>query len=155
MNLFTTKAPRHQVKIRKGRFSSCLGVLVVNRGFTLLEVLVAMCILVLAIATILPLFAVGTASHKRGMDQTMVSMIAPHISARLQEDLTSDRPRDVKDAQVVYQGRTFQYDAAFTPLDASDPTRAAFIVRVTIKWNDASKLRTEQFDTILLRRLRR
>ena len=40
-------------------------------GFTLLEVLIAMVVLVLAIASILPLFAVGTASHKRAMDQTM------------------------------------------------------------------------------------
>ncbi len=126
-----------------------------RRGFTLLEVIIAMVVLLLAVSTILPLFAVGSASHKRGMDQSMVSFIAPHISAKLQEGLTSDKPGDIKDAQIAYQGRSFRYDASFAPLDAADPAKTAFIVRVRIKWSDAARERTEEFDTILLRRVRR
>ena len=39
-------------------------------GFTLLEVMISMAIMVLAIATIIPLFAVGSVSHKNAIDQT-------------------------------------------------------------------------------------
>ncbi|MBV8880383.1 MAG: type II secretion system protein, partial [Planctomycetaceae bacterium] len=37
-----------------------------EKGLTLLEVLISIVVLVLAVSTILPLFAVGSASHKRG-----------------------------------------------------------------------------------------
>ncbi len=121
----------------------------------MLEVLVAMCVLVISIATILPLFAVGTASHQRALNQSQVSLIAPAIEAKLQEDLTSDRPKEIKDAQIVYQGRVYRYDAVFSPLDVTDVARSAFVVRVAIKWKDANKERVELFDTILLRRLKR
>lgn len=125
------------------------------RGFTLLEVLIAMCVLLISIAAILPLFAVGTASHKRGMDQTIVSLLAPHITAKIQENLTAPDPKDLKDAELEYHGLSYRYDAQFSPFDGSDPARTAFIVRVTIRWKEGGQDRAEAFDTILLRRMKR
>jgi prepilin-type N-terminal cleavage/methylation domain-containing protein len=124
-------------------------------GFTLLEVLIAMCVLLISIAAILPLFAVGTASHKRGMDQTIVSLLAPHITAKIQENLTAPDPKDLKDAELQYHGLTYRYDAQFAPFDGADPARTAFIVRVTIRWKEGGQDRAEAFDTILLRRMKR
>jgi prepilin-type N-terminal cleavage/methylation domain-containing protein len=126
-----------------------------RRGFTLLEVLIAMCVLLIAIAAILPLFAVGTASHKRGCDQTIVSLVAPQVSAKLQENLTDTNPHDLKDVQLYYQGLAYRYDAQFTPFDSADPAHTAFIVRVTIRWKEGGRERSDQFDTVLLRRMRR
>jgi prepilin-type N-terminal cleavage/methylation domain-containing protein len=123
-----------------------------RQGFTLLEIIIAMAILVLGLSTILPLFAVGTASHKRGIDQTMVSLIAPHITARLQERLYELNPQPLKDQEYAEVGRVYRYDATFTPLDLADPARMAFIVRVTVRWSENASLHSESFSTILLRR---
>lgn len=124
-------------------------------GFTLLEVLIALAILVLSVATILPLFAVGTTSAKRGMDQTMVSLIAPHIFARIQERLYETEPPPIVNQEYSELGRQFRYDATFAPLDPGDGARSAFIVKVTVRWKDYGKEQNEVFETILLRRLMR
>ena len=123
-----------------------------NRGFTLLEIIISMAILVLGLSAILPLFAVGTASHKRGIDETMVSLIAPHITARLQERLYEVNPQPLRDQEYAEVGRVYKYDATFTPLDLSDKDRMAFIVRVTVRWSENASLHSESFSTILLRR---
>jgi prepilin-type N-terminal cleavage/methylation domain-containing protein len=121
-------------------------------GFTLLEIIISMAILVLGLSTILPLFAVGTTSHKRGIDQTMVSLIAPHITARLQERLYEMNPQPLKDQEYAEVGRVYKYDATFTPLDRDDALRMAFIVRVTVRWDENAAQHSETFSTILLRR---
>ena len=122
------------------------------RGFTLLEVIIALAILVLGLSAILPLFAVGATSHKRGIDQTMVSLIAPHITARLQERLYELNPPALKDQEYAEVGRTYKYDATFTPLDPRDISKLAFIVHVTVRWSENTALHSESFSTILLRR---
>lgn len=123
-----------------------------SRGFTLLEVLISLAVLVIGLASILPLFAVGTASARRGMDQTMVSLLAPHITARLQERLYEMNPHDLKNQEFVQLGKTYRYDATFKPLDPGDPTRSAFLVHVTIHWSENQQLHSEGFTTLLLRR---
>lgn len=121
-------------------------------GFTLLEVIISLAILVLGLSAILPLLAVGTTSLKRGTDQTMVSLIAPHITARIQERLYEINPPPLKDQEYVEVGRTYKYDATFTPLDRDDKDRMAFIVRVTVRWDENAAQHSETFSTILLRR---
>jgi len=121
-------------------------------GFTLLEVIISLAILVLGLSAILPLFAVGTASHKRGIDETMVSLIAPHITARLQERLYEVNPQTLRDQEYAEVGRIYKYDATFTPLDLADKDRMAFIVRVQVRWSENASLHSESFSTILLRR---
>lgn len=123
-----------------------------NTGFTLLEVIISLAILVLGLSAILPLFAVGTASHKRGIDETMVSLIAPHITARLQERLYEVNPQTLRDQEYAEVGRIYKYDATFTPLDLADKDRMAFIVRVQVRWSENASLHSESFSTILLRR---
>jgi len=121
-------------------------------GFTLLEVIISLAILVLGLSAILPLFAVGTASHRRGMDQTKISLIAPHIAARLQERLYELNPPDLKDQEYAEFGRVYKYDVDFAPLDRGDKDRMAFIVRVRVRWSENSATQSESFSTILLRR---
>ena len=126
-----------------------------HRGFTLLEVIISLAILVLGLSAIIPLFAVGAASHKRGIDQTMVSLIAPHITARLQERLYEINPPALTNQVFAQMGREYRYDAQFTPLDPADKDRMAFIVQVTVRWSENSSIHSEAFSTILLRRTQR
>ena len=126
-----------------------------ERGFTLLEVIISLAILVIGLSAILPLFAVGTTSHKRGIDQTMVSLIAPHITARLQERLYEVNPPALRDQVYADLGRVYKYDAEFKPLDLADKDRMAFIVKVTVRWNENASPQSETFSTILLRRFAR
>lgn len=120
--------------------------------------MISLVILAMAIATIMPLFAVGAAAHKSGVDQAHVSWIAPRIAARLQENLEQSNPKDVKAGKWTEGGTEFTYDATFKPLvpAQSDPsTGAAFILKVEVRWRDGAGTKSEAYETILLRKLRR
>jgi prepilin-type N-terminal cleavage/methylation domain-containing protein len=145
-------------------------------GFTLLEVLIAISILVLGVASILPLYAVGSASHRRGMDQAQVAWLAPRIAARLQERLVDLNPKDVQgyvklleDGGILVDdadGRlaqdpaaAYSFRASFEPMmsvgDVRDPMPgAAFLLRVELRWRDGQEL-LEKYETVVLRKLLR
>lgn len=121
--------------------------------------MIAIIILVLGIIAVLPLFAVGTQSHKRAIDQTHTSLIAPRIAAMIEENLTDTNPRDVIDGQFVEYGQEYRYDATFTRLvqgSANDPlSDAAFILKVTVKWKEGGADHLETFETVVLRKIPR
>jgi prepilin-type N-terminal cleavage/methylation domain-containing protein len=130
-----------------------------KRGFTLLEVLIAVAVLVLAVVSILPLFAVGAASHKQGVDQSNVAWIAPRIAAFVQQGLYDADPQDIKDGKWEEYGETYTYDATFKRLEGSnqgDPCGGvAFLLHVRVKWSDTGEGRFESYETVVLRKLRR
>ena len=129
-----------------------------QRGFTLLEVMIAMAIMVLAIATIIPLFAVGSASHKKAIDQSHVAWIAPRIAARLQADLYDASPEDITGETWKEYESYYTYDATFKPLtsDQSDGTSgAAFLLQVFVRWNEGGVPHVEEYKTVVLRKTRR
>ena len=129
-----------------------------NRGFTLLEVIIAMAIMVLAIATIIPLFAVGSTSHKKAIDQSHVSWIAPRIAARLQADLYDASPEDITGETWKEYDSYFNYDATFKPLtsdQADGTTGAAFLLQVVVRWNEGGIPHFEEYQTVVLRKTRR
>lgn len=145
-------------------------------GFTLLEVLIAIAILVLGIASIVPLFAVGSASHRRGMDQSQVAWLAPRIAARLQERLVEPNPKDVQGYVKLLEGggilvddgdgrvapdpsAAYFFRASFEPLASSGNARdpmaaAAFLLKVEIRTRDGREL-LEKYETVALRKLLR
>jgi prepilin-type N-terminal cleavage/methylation domain-containing protein len=129
------------------------------RGFTLLEVLVALMVFVLGIAAILPLFAVAGASHKRGIDQSHVSWIAPRIAAKIQEGLIKTDPPNLKNQTWEEYGQSYVYDATFTKLSLGSQTGAtgdvAFLLSVEVRWKEAPEMRVEKFETVVLRKLPR
>jgi prepilin-type N-terminal cleavage/methylation domain-containing protein len=139
------------VSARSARSAAC--------GFTLLEVLIATAVLVIGIAAILPLFAVGTTSHKRAMDQSNVSWIAPRIAGKIQESLYDVNPRDVKGAAWQEGAATYTYDADFEPLGGfgqADPTaNSAFLLKLTLRWGVPPDEFAETYSTVVLRKLLR
>jgi prepilin-type N-terminal cleavage/methylation domain-containing protein len=147
-----------------------------RRGFTLLEVLIAIAILVLAIAAIVPLFAVGTAAHRRGMDQSQVSWIAPRIAARIQERLTDLNPekeirgyvKEREDGSLLIDtsgtrvaddpGATYRYRATLEAMQTGDKQSpmpsCAFLLKVEILFRDREEV-AESYETVVLRKLLR
>ena len=144
-------------------------------GFSLLEVLIAIVILVLAISSIIPLFAVGSTSHKRGMDQAQVAWLAPRIAARIQERLYKPSPQDLKgfvrereDGSLLIdswggrlapnEGGDYYFEASFTPLTAAaqDPLAgAAFLLKVEVRYRAEGSPVLESYETVVLRKLLR
>jgi len=146
------------------------------RGFTLLEVLISIMILVLAIAAIAPLFAVASTSHQRGVDQSEVAWLAPRIAARLQERLYDPNPKEVRGyVKVLADGNfvlddlagkmppdkdaTYAFHATFTPVtagDRGDPMPATcFVLKVEITYKEEGGALAESYETVVLRKLLR
>ena len=145
-------------------------------GFTLLEVLISIMILVLAIAAIAPLFAVAGTSHQRGVDQSEVAWLAPRIAARIQERLYDQNPKDVRGYVRVYadgnfviddaqdrlppdRDMTYAFHATFKPVtagDRQDPMpNLCFVLKVDITYREEGGALAESYETIVLRKLLR
>lgn len=143
-------------------------------GLTLLEVLISIVVLVLAVSTILPLFAVGSASHKRGMDQAQMAWLAPRVAARLQDRFLGEDPAPVKgyvkelyDGSLLIDdgstprftddgGATYRFEATFTPVSAGGQLgKTCFMLHVELSTREGGEPRIEAYDTVVLRRLPR
>ena len=146
-----------------------------SSGLTLLEVLISIVVLVLAVSTILPLFAVGSASHKRGMDQAQMAWLAPRVAARIQDRLYDPHPapikgyvRELEDGSLLiddggggkYQddgGAAYRFEASFTAISAgtSSLPPTCYLLHVELSTREAGEPRIETYDTVVLRRLQR
>ena len=119
--------------------------------------MISMAIMVLAIATIIPLFAVGSVSHKNAIDQTHVSWIAPRIAARIQADLYDATPEDIEGGTWKEYDSYYLYDAKFETLNSNQsgyPPGTAFILTVNVRWNEGGNPHTEEYKTVVLRKNR-
>ncbi len=71
------------------------------RGFTIIEVLLAIGILALSITAVLFLFAMGMRSHRRAQDDTRAAMLAEAVVNQLQAELKQYAdPKDPRDPTV-------------------------------------------------------
>jgi len=149
-------------------------------GLTLLEVLISIVVLVLAVSTILPLFAVGSASHKRGMDQAQMAWLAPRVAARIQDRFYDMNPgpikgfvRELEDGSLLIDdggggkladdgGAAFRFEATFTPISAAAiggrgdmVPSTCFLLHVELGTREGGEARVETYDTVVLRKLQR
>jgi len=149
-----------------------------KKGLTLLEVLIAIVVLVLAVSTIMPLFAVGSASHKRGMDQAQMAWLAPRVAALLQDRMVDAPPdtvrgyvREMEDGSLLIDdgaavgkfrddgGAAYRFTATFrTALvsgtkDVLGPT--CYLLRVELSTKEAGEERVESYETVVLKKLAR
>lgn len=150
--------------------------LIRRRGFTLLEVLISIMILVLAVSSILPLFAVAGTSHKRGIDQAHLAWLAPRVAARVQEQFYDAKPKEIEgyirelaDGSLLVDnigkrldgkaGATYTFFATFTPVSRSGQgdlaANTAFHLDVEVNYLEAGADQAEKFHTIVLRKLLR
>lgn len=117
------------------------------RGFTLLEIMVALAIFAVAVTSVMTLLLVATSSHKRAADNTRAAMLAESVVADLAGEVRLGNPlRARKDVQVPEQPG-MRYDVAIVPVDDF----AASVV-VTVRWRREGRQREARFETVLLGR---
>jgi hypothetical protein len=151
-----------------------------TEGRTLLEILISIVVLVLAVSTIMPLFAVGSASHKRGMDQSQMAWLAPRVAARIQDRLYDTNPapirgfvRELEDGSLLIDdggggklvddgGAAYRFEATFTPMAAASMggrndmmPGTCFLLHVELGTREGGESRVESYDTVVLRKLQR
>jgi hypothetical protein len=147
-------------------------------GLTLLEVLIAIVVLVLAVSTILPLFAVGSASHKRGIDQAQMAWLAPRVAALLQDRLVDTPPdvvhgfvRELQDGSLLIDdgagpgklkddgGAAYRFTATFTSASVNGAKDVlgpiCYLLKVDLSTKEAGEDRIESYETVVLRKLAR
>jgi hypothetical protein len=144
-----------------------------SSGLTLLEVLISIVVLVLAVSTILPLFAVGSASHKRGMDQAQMAWLAPRVAAKIQDRLYDSDPapikgyvRELEDGSILIDdagkpgadgGAMYRFEATFTPISPGSGAipPMCYHLHVELSTRIIGEPQIEAYDTVVLRKLPR
>lgn len=130
-----------------------------RRGFTLVEITIALVIFVLAITSILAMYAVAAASHRQATRTTQIRLAARRLLAEVHaQNLGTGLPKAVKDKVFPdYDGR-YSYDVAYRPVAmTSDGIPQAYHVTITLKETPAvagelPKVLEIQ-ETVILRRL--
>ncbi len=118
-----------------------------NAGFTLMEILIALGIFVIAVSSIMSLFMVAASTHKRAIDNTRAATLA--------ESLLSEMQADVKRGKILgtekgkrspdYPGIT--YDIVIQRVNPNDRYEAK--VTIVIRWKREGKDRSESFETLI------
>ncbi|MFH1421493.1 MAG: prepilin-type N-terminal cleavage/methylation domain-containing protein [Planctomycetota bacterium] len=123
-----------------------------NSGFTLLEVIVALSIMMIGISSAFALFAAATALHKRSIDQTNSGLIAETVLSNLDLKLTTGI--ELSDLQIVNgalpEYPNYTYELILVPLDADE---REIYIDLAVKWKRGGKLCEQVFNSIRLRRL--
>ena len=118
------------------------------RGFTLLEVLVAFAILLLALGVLMPQFALTLDRSARAAEEARATALARDLIDRVGADLT------LVDGRLDGAEEGFGWHVAITPWGTDDDRRnwpaAAHLVEVTIDWRAAGRVMSERFRTIRL-----
>lgn len=123
-----------------------------NGGFTLIEILVALFVMLIGLSSAFALFAAATAMHKRATDQSMAAIMADSVFSEVESKLTSgvDISRIARlDAKFPkYEG--YRYDLTLIPMDENEDE---IYVRLAIRWSTQGKELSRVFSTILIRRI--
>ena len=123
-----------------------------SSGFTLVEILVALFVMVIGLSSAFALFAAATAIHKRATDQLVATIMAESIFSEVESKLTSgieiSRIARTDGTSEQYEG--YRYDLELVPLDQGQDE---VYVKVTIRWRKQGRARSQVFSTILIRHI--
>jgi Tfp pilus assembly protein PilV len=115
-------------------------------GFTLLEILISLLILIVALVSIFALFGAASASHRRAVSSQNAAQLAYVILAELEQVPNPQTLNAIADGtHPDFDGYT--YDITFTPVGANE-----IQADVRIKWKRGGQDLGETFRTILLAR---
>jgi len=125
-----------------------------RRGFTLVEILVALAVLALGATSVFALIATAGATHRLAVSQSVAAFIADSVFSEVRErlDVTVDAASlEIPDGQGVVQGYIgFTYGLKLEPLDADGNE---YLAVCTVKWTKAGAPVSAAFTTVALRRL--
>jgi type II secretory pathway pseudopilin PulG len=121
-------------------------------GFTLVEILVALFVMLVGISSAFALFAAATALHKRATDQTSAAVIAESIFSQVQSELTSGvELSDIRRGKYMPRGyENYKYELELVAVD--DYENEVF-VKLTVVWRQKGMGRKQEFSTILIRHM--
>ncbi len=129
-----------------------------RRGFSLIEVLIAMVILGLGAGSLIALFAAGSSTHKRSVDRTRSALVAERVLSEAGLVYTQGvSPRDVVEKlrlRLPEEIDGYRHKVvAFHP-EGDEWSDQELYVQVEIRWKRSGRARAETFATILLPRAR-
>jgi general secretion pathway protein I len=121
-----------------------------NRGFTLLEVLIAMMILTISIVVIFQLFSGGLRSAKLSDEYTRAIF---HARAKMEEALLAQRLREGETEGIIEED--YRWRLSIVPMESEEDSgflpssiEALFRVTVDVFWNDGERERTFTIRTL-------
>ncbi len=122
------------------------------KGFTLIEILVALFVLLIGLSSAFALFAAATAMHKRATDQSTAAIMSDSIFSQVESKLTAGveitRIARTNADLPGYEG--YKYDLELIPVDENENE---IFVRLTILWRKQGRARSQVFSTILNRHI--
>lgn len=127
-----------------------------REGFTILEVVLAMGILVIGVTAILGLLTFGAglthASHMRAAAANVVEAVVADLEEslfELEDDGSVGEPRDFEDRPLPgFEGVTYSVKSTQNPDDYDE-----YRVDVEVKWESAGVRRSHEFQTLLTRQV--
>jgi prepilin-type N-terminal cleavage/methylation domain-containing protein len=125
-----------------------------NRGFTLIEVLVAMGILVVGVTSILGLLVFGAAVERTAERRSEVALAAQQVVADLQSSFTLSEDGSISDPPSLQMERPVAGHPTLTAkveLKSNPSMPGEYVAWVRIGWLERGQLRFEEFRTILQR----
>jgi len=121
----------------------------VARGFTMIELLVAIAILAMAAGGVMAVFAAATRSHARAVDGTEAAVIATGLVAEARAEFRErGGPPERRDVRVPHKPR-YTYDRECYPLDAAGDE---MLLRIRVRWSRRGRETHLDFDTIIFRK---
>jgi type II secretory pathway pseudopilin PulG len=123
-----------------------------EEGFTLVEILVALFVMLVGISSAFALFAAATALHKRATDQTSAAVIAESVFSQIQSELTAGvELSDIRKADLMpKEYESYKYDLELVPVDVYENE---IYVKLTVTWRKRGTGRKQEFSTILIRHI--
>ena len=120
-----------------------------HRGFTMIELLVAIAILAMASGGVLAVFAAATRSHARAIDGTEAAIIATGLVAEARTEFRErGGPPERQDVKIPGKPR-YSYDRECFPLDDSGDE---VLLRIRVHWSRRGNETHLDFDTIIFRK---
>lgn len=132
-----------------------------NRGFTLLEVIVALMIIATVMVSLISLSIQNIQLHEAARESTLAYMIAEEYMERLITQQTVDENFQVEDEEIKENYPNVEVETKVEDIGTQDIAWAAFlpentevkILKVIVHWKDDTGERTYPLETYIVRRM--
>jgi hypothetical protein len=121
-------------------------------GFTLIEIVVALGVLVIGVTSVFALFAAGGATHRKATSQNAAALISDSVFAHLRERF--DIHAELDDLTVAPgEGKLSGYPGFTYELKLEHIEGDEYLAVCTVSWKRAGVPVSTAFTTIVIRRL--
>ncbi|MHC4393902.1 MAG: type IV pilus modification PilV family protein, partial [Planctomycetota bacterium] len=129
-----------------------------QRGFSLIEILLALAIMAFGITVALGLLTLATATHKRAVDRTNTALLAEAISSQVRGAITLNfdaaaLPVSPGGGRILLEDETnpaypsYRFDVFVTPIGTDDVDAAdGFHVEIVIRFLQRGRSRTYTYN---------